>query len=166
MFPGPSLLLRPGHWPVGVLRGLTWPTGSLLQGISLSPAAAGCKHSGDTVPAKEAPRSRQWAFRHLSMHQVLRLTLPISVLTKSAGKVGPPRVTLAGAATPKAPNPEPYTFPPRLLGLAASRLQAGRSRAPGCPAGTWPWLQPYHTPLSPGNPGQRGWEEEVAKGRR
>lgn len=37
MFPGPSLLLCPGLWPLGVLLGLTWPTKSLLLGISLPP---------------------------------------------------------------------------------------------------------------------------------
>ena len=42
---------------------------------------------------------------YLSVHQVLRWTLPISVLKESPGKVGAPHVTLARKAVPVAPLP-------------------------------------------------------------
>lgn len=55
---------------------------------------------------KEAPETKAWAYRHLSMHQVLRLSLPISGLTESPEKVGF-QVTLARKAIS-------YTFLPHL----------------------------------------------------
>lgn len=49
--------------------------------------------------------SRQWVFRHLSVHQVLKLTLPISVFKVFPGKVGAPQATLTREAVPVATQP-------------------------------------------------------------
>lgn len=50
------------------------------------------------VLGKEASVIKAVGIRHLSVHQILRVTLPISVLKESPGKV----VTLAREAVPVA----------------------------------------------------------------
>ena len=75
------------------------------------PPAAGCKHSGDVAPlqgAGEGALSNQGSGQlgiYLSVHQVLRWTLPMSVLKESPGKAGVPQVTLTRKVVPVAPRP-------------------------------------------------------------
>lgn len=93
------------------------------------------------VLGKEAPVIKAVGIRHLSVHQILRVTLPISVLKDRISCEG---CHLAREAVPVAHCSESHTFSPSSP--AVSRLWAGRSRAAEFQADAWPWLLPYHIP--------------------
>lgn len=140
-------------WSTSLLEcPLAWPghLGVSYWDYPCPAPAAGCKHSGEVAPPpgcheKRPQGSRQWAFRHLSVHQVLRETTyfcPQGLscegchLSKGGSSSGSP------------------TLSPTHLSSCPCWIQVwgGRSRAPGFQADTWPWPLPYHTPWSHSNP--------------
>lgn len=107
MFPGPSPLLCPGalaSWRAPGLGVASWE--SLIGNMFAlhQPQDVNTVEMCRSSSARErgSQPSRRWAFRHSSVHQVLKLTLPISVFKVFPGKVGAPRAILTREAGPVA----------------------------------------------------------------
>jgi hypothetical protein len=146
-----------GHWPPGVLPGLTDYLGVSQWECLCPPPAAGCEHSGDIGPLPGI-RERFQRSRHSMEAFIWGLGLEMDLthfcLHGASWEGWASQLTLARKAVL---NGFPTLSPACSTCLPVLAVSGKGQGDPGLQDSkpTWPRLLPYHTPKSPSNPSSR-----------